>query len=145
MTPTFNISFFDGFFGEKKFEIDDFISVEINNDVTDISEAKIKIATRPNVSMLDKVEIWQIEKLEEKKIFSGFVSEMEADKDFLSLKITDFKQILERKILTIELKNKSAKWVLDNLLSEWKKFSGETITYEIEENITAEKNFEFSP
>lgn len=145
MTPTFNISFFDGFFGEKKFEIDDFISVEINNDVTDISEAKIKIATRPDITMLDKVEIWQISSLEEKKIFSGFVSEMEADKDFLNLKITDFKQILERKILTIELKSKSAKWVLDNLLNEWKKFSGETITYEIEENITAEKNFEFSP
>ena len=105
----------------------------------------MKIATRPDITMLDKVEIWQISSLEEKKIFSGFVSEMEADKDFLSLEITDFKQILERKILTIELKNKSAKWVLDNLFNEWKKFSGETITYEIEENITAEKNFEFSP
>ena len=145
MTPTFNISFFDGFFGRKKFEIDDFISVEIDNDATAISSAKIKIATLPDISPMDCVEILQISKLEEKKIFSGFVSEIEADKDFLTLEITDFKQILERKICTIELKNKSAKWVLDNLFAEWKKFSGETLTYEIEENITAEKNFEFSP
>lgn len=144
MTPIFSeITFFDGFFGKKKIVVDDFVSVEIVKDITDISEMTVKMAKKSGVSVMDKIIFSQVFQTEEKKIFTGFVSEIEADEYFLVIKILDFKQILERKLCTSEIKSNSANAVFARIVSDWNAFSGENLKIENEAEIT--KKIEVSP
>lgn len=145
MTPIFSeFIVYDGFYGSEKFRFLNCISCEINKDIMEIGEANFKIETMKWFQPLDRIKIIAVYREKEQQLFDGFISEIVANKDFLEIKLLDFKQILERKINTLDLQNKtSASSLLTQAVNSWNTLSGENISINLENDITGK--FSASP
>lgn len=136
------IKIYDGIYGDIKFQIDTAYSIEIKNDIADISSCWFEIDVVSGISYYDRVDICMSDDLDT-VIFSGFIRGISPTLTRIVVRCLGFKALLQNKHIRSDISGTSMNTIVSTALTNFSTL-GETILWTSDEDITQTEPWSFS-
>lgn len=114
----FIVKIYDWIYGDLTFQRDDFLSIDIKKDISDISVATISSPIFEGIKNLDRVQICSVDS-QDVVIFEGFIKLIQPREDIMNISVVWHKSLLQRKYITADITTTSFDSLISSFVSQW--------------------------